>query len=80
MNQLNGKLYTQCPRAIYLGSSEARYIVSTYFNCKKINTYPFQGPPTSQTFFTTEVFDFIEEFLARHKDKKEQEMIKASKK
>lgn len=67
MNILNNQVYTRCPRAIYLESTEARYLVNVYFSCLKSKTFPYPGSSVEQTAFTVELFDFLDEALAQHK-------------
>jgi hypothetical protein len=67
MNILNSKLYPRCPRAIYLESMDARYLVNVYFSCLKTKTFPYPGSSVEQPSFTIELFDFLDEKLAQHK-------------
>jgi hypothetical protein len=62
--ELNHQIYQRCPRAIYLESVEARYLVSLYFDCRQTNTFPAPGGPLAQTAFTIELFEYLDSVVA----------------
>lgn len=70
---LNNNFYSRCPRAIYLESNDARYLVSTYFDCKNMNTYPYPGGPSRQTAFTIELFNYLDSITADHQRRTQEE-------
>lgn len=62
--ELNNQIYRRCPRAIYLESVEARYLVNLYFDCREMKIYPAPGGPAEQTSFTIELFEFLNNIVA----------------
>ncbi len=67
--ELNGRLYRQCPRAIYLKNLPARHLVNTFMDCRRSRIYPFPGSREVQTTFTVELFDFIERLISEHQER-----------
>ena len=63
---MNGRLYRQCPRGIYLKNLGARHLVSTFMDCRRLGMFPFPGGPGQQTSFTIELFDYLESILAEY--------------
>jgi hypothetical protein len=58
--ELNGSFYSRCPRAINMENGGARYLVNLFFDCRRLNIYPYPGGPTAQTAFCMELFSFLE--------------------
>ncbi len=64
---LNGNIYSQCPRALQLESVEARYLVRLYMSCREHNALPGLGGMIEQTEFSLQVFDFLDDCYSRAK-------------
>ncbi len=69
--ELNHNFYNRCPKAIYLENVEARALVNMYFDCKNMNMYPYPGGPMTQTAFTIELFNFLDNVVAESRQKNE---------
>jgi hypothetical protein len=76
--ELNHQLYRRCPRAIYLESVEARFLVGLYFDCRQMNMYPVPGGPMEQTAFTIELFEFLDSIVAETQRKAQENHQKSS--
>lgn len=63
---LNNRLYTRCPRAIYLESYEARYLWNLYVQCKETKCMPAPGAALSQTAFAVELFSYLDSLHNEH--------------
>lgn len=77
--ELNGQLYRQCPRAISLKSVAARYLVDLYFDCREGHTYPAPGGPLMQTYFTAQLFLFLDNAVAEARERERREQEQANK-
>lgn len=74
--ELNGSLYSRCPRAIYLESIESRAVVRLYLECRKTNTYPSPGSALQQTAYAMDVFGYLDDVFAEQRAKTSTQQIK----
>lgn len=76
---INHNFYNRCPRAIYLESAAARHLVGVYFECRTTGNYPAPGAWGSQTQFTTELFNYLDNIRAESDRKRSEEQARKSK-
>ena len=71
--KLNDNLYRQCPRSFIFNKREEKFLVDLYFECKDLKIYPAPGSIASQTAFTKELFDYIDELVNIYRVRKDKE-------
>lgn len=76
---LNHRLYTRCPKAIYLDNITSRIMVEIYFECRKNGTYPAEGSWMKQTAYCVELFNFLDNIVAETDYKNMQQSQRAAK-
>lgn len=72
-NLLNHSIYTQCPKALWLGSKTERNLFALYIDCRESKTLPDPGSLLDQTAFTSELFNYLDGLMAEYRAKKAKE-------
>lgn len=66
---LNGKIFTRCPKATFLEQLGIRNVVNAYFTCIKHEEYPSPGGMFEQTAWCAEVFEYLDLLVEKQRER-----------